>query len=180
LSRKISFHTIIAAFTVIFIVFKLVFAAHAADVAKIGVIDVQKIIAFSSIGKSAKVELERIEKKYEADLKKKKAEIEDAKQRLEREGLMLSKNVIRDKERELRIMINNYKALQKKYRVEFQQHVIRLDRRIKKEIMAIAEKIGRKGGYLLIIDKQRAGVMYSSDTVDITDDILQQFIELSF
>jgi len=180
LSRKISFHTTITAFTVIFIVFKLVFAAQAADVAKIGVIDVQKIIAFSSIGKSAKVELERIEKKYEADLKKKKAEIEDAKHRLKREAQILSKNALEDKKRELRIMISDYKALQEKYRVEFQQHVIRLDRRITKEIMAIAEKLGRKGGYLMIIDKQRAGVMYSPDTVDITDDILQQFITISF
>jgi len=92
----------------------------------------------------------------------------------------LSKNALEDKKRELRIMISDYKALQEKYRVEFQQHVIRLDRRITKEIMAIAEKLGRKGGYLMIIDKQRAGVMYSPDTVDITDDILQQFITISF
>lgn len=171
---------ILAAFIVIFTVLKIAVAAHAADVAKIGVIDVQKILTTTSIGKSAKAELEKIKKKFEADLNKRKTDIEDTKQRLEREALVLGKDALDGKGRELRIMINDYKALQEKYRVEFQQHTIRLDRRITKEIMALAEKIGRKGGYYLIIDKQKAGVMYSPGAADITDDILRQFMDLSF
>jgi outer membrane protein len=179
LNLKIISPVILAAFIILFTVLKLTYATHAADVAKIGVIDVQKIIKTTSIGKSAKAELEKIKKNIEADLNKRKTEIEDAKHSVEREVMILDKNALEEKKRELRIMVNDYKAVQQKYRIEFQQHTIRLNRRITKEIIALAEKIGRKGGYYLIIDKQKAGVMYSPEAADITDDILQQFMDLS-
>ena len=164
----------------LFITFNSVYATHAADVAKIGVIDVQKIMAKTRIGKSAKSELEKIRQNFEADLKHKKTKIETTQKRLKREALVISKDALAAKDRRLRIMLNDYKVLQKKYRLEFQAHVNRLDRRITKEVTALAEKIGRKEGYLLIVDKRRAGVLYAPHTVDLTDDILHAFSKLSY
>jgi len=179
-SQKIGFYTIMTALAVLFFTFNSVYATHAADVAKIGVIDVQIIMAQTHFGKSAKSELKKIRQKFEADLKQKKTEIETAPKRLKREVMIFSKDALADKNRQLRIMLNDYKLLQKKYGLEFRQHVNRIDRRITKEVTALAEKIGRKEGYLLIVDKRRAGVLYAPHTVDLTDDILHAFSKLSY
>jgi len=167
------------AFISIIFIFILHGLLHAADVARIGVIDVQKIVATTNIGKAARAELEKIKDQFETDLKEKKSAINNLKRQLEREAMLLSKKTLEEKNRKYRIMINDFKTLQKKYRVEFQQHVARLNHRIEKKVMALAEDIGRKKGYLLIIERRRAGVLYSLDKVDITDEIIMKFLDLS-
>ena len=89
------------------------FSAYAADVAKIGVINFQRILGASSAGKYAQAEINKRGKKMESDLKKKEAEIEVIKKRLEREALVMSKEMREEKEREIRININDFKIMQK-------------------------------------------------------------------
>ena len=85
----------------------------AADVAKIGVIDLQKILETSSAGKAIQTELKKEKDKMESDLKKKGAEIENIRKRLERESMVMGKEMREEKERESRIKINDFKSLQK-------------------------------------------------------------------
>jgi outer membrane protein len=65
--------------------------AQAADVAKIGVVDFQKIIDKSEPGQSAKTQINTRGKKMEEELKQKGSEIENLKKQLEREALVMSK-----------------------------------------------------------------------------------------
>ena len=142
----------------------------AADVAKIGVIDVQKIFENSAAGKSIQAELKTEKDKMEADLKKKGAEIENIRKRLERESMVMGKEMREEKERESRIKINDFKSLQKKYRSNLQRLESSLMNELKNDIDEIVRAIGKKEGYLLIINK--FGVIYSPNSIDITDKII--------
>ena len=62
--------------TMIFSIFFFVTSSYGADVAKIGVIDFQRILETSSAGKYAQAEINKKGKQMEADLKKRGAEIE--------------------------------------------------------------------------------------------------------
>ena len=89
----------------------LLFATNslfAANVAKIGVIDLQKILETSAAGKSIQTELKKEKDKMEADLKKKGTEIENIRKRLERESMVMGKEMREEKEREQRIKINDF------------------------------------------------------------------------
>jgi len=153
----------------------LCFAANslfAANVAKIGVIDLQKILATSTSGKAIQAQLKSQKDKMESDLKKKGSEIEKISKRLERESMVMSKEMREEKEREQRIKINDFKTLQKKFRSDLQKLEGQLMNQLQKDIKGIVDAIGKKKGYLLIINKYN--VIYSPDSIDITNDLIKQ------
>ena len=149
----------------------------AADVAKIGVIDLQKILETSAAGKSIQAELKNEKDKMEADLQKKGTEIENIRKRLERESMVMGKEMREEKERESRIKINDFKTLQKKYRTELQKLEVQLMNQLQKDIQELVNAIGKKEGYLLIINKY--GVLYSPGSIDITDSLIKKLNEKS-
>jgi len=144
----------------------------AADVAKIGVIDLQKILETSAAGKSIQAQLKTQKEKMESDLKQKGSEIEKISQRLERESMVMSKDMREEKEREQRIKINDFKSLQKKYRADLQKFEAQLMNQLQRDIKELVDDIGKKDGYLLIINKY--SVIYSPASIDITDDLVKQ------
>lgn len=161
------------AYMILFLViFFLSNPALAADVAKIGVIDLQKILEVSEAGKSIQEELKKEKDKMESDLKEKGAEIETIRKRLERESMVMSKEMREEKEREQRIKINDFKSLQQKYRSELQKLEAELMNQLKADINEIVESIGKNEGYLLIVNK--FGVLYSPSSIDITDQLIQK------
>jgi outer membrane protein len=144
----------------------------AADVAKIGVIDFQKVLETSTAGKAIQTELKAKNEKMAADLQKKGGEIEKIRKRLERESMVMSKEMREDKEREQRIKVNDFKSLQKRYRSELQKRQSQLMQQLQSDVTALTREIGKKEGYLLIMDKR--GVIYAPNSVDLTDKLIQR------
>lgn len=162
---------VLTAVTISFCFF--IVSSYGADVAKIGVVDFQRIFGTSIAGKQAKAEIQKQGKKMEADLKSKYAEIEETKKKLEREALVMSKEMREEKERDIRIRINDFKSLQKRYESNMRDVEKKFITRIKKELFEIVQEMGKNEGYLLIIE--RISVLYSPKTVDITDKIIQKY-----
>jgi outer membrane protein len=161
---------------IILTVFAVFFGAGTglcADVAKIGVVEFQRLFENSVAGKEIKAKITTQGKKMEAELKDKGTEIEELKKRLEREALVMSKDMREQKEREFRIKVNDIKTLQKKYEVELQGIQKKLMAGLQSETLEIIDAIGKSGGYLLIMDKR--GVLYSPTTIDITDEVIKKY-----
>ena len=78
-----------------------------------------------------------------------------------------------EKEREFRIKVNDIKILKKKYEKNLREVQKRLIKRIRKEVLEIVQEIGKKEGYLLIIEN--IGVLYSPNTLDVTDKIIEKY-----
>ncbi len=148
---------------------------YGADVAKIGIVDLQRILETSSAGKIAQAEISKQGQKMEADLKERGAAIDAIKKKLEREALVMSKEMRQEREREIRIKINDFKSLQKKYMSDFKLQEQRLVNRIQKDIFELVEDVAKKGGYLLILEKREGGVLYTPKTNEITDKIIQMY-----
>jgi outer membrane protein len=147
----------------------------AADVAKIGVINLQRVLETSNPGKSAQAEIKKQKDKMETDLKQKGAEIEEIRQRLEREAMVMSKDAREEKEREARIKLNDFKTLQKRYRTELQNLEKKLISQLQDEVTTLVNAIGKNEGYLLIISN--IGILYAPNSIDITDKLIQQLNE---
>jgi outer membrane protein len=141
-------------------------------VAKIGVIDLQKVLETSTAGKTIQATLKKQKDKMESDLKTKGTEIEKISKRLERESMVMSKEMREEKEREQRIKINDFKTLQKKYRTDLQKLEVQLMNQLQKDVKELVDSIGKKNGYLLIVNKYT--VLYSPRSIDITDDLIKR------
>jgi outer membrane protein len=147
----------------------------AADVAKIGVVDFQKILEISEACKAAQIEISKQGKQMEADLKDKGAEIEFIEKKIEREALLMSKAEREEKEREIKIKIRDFKALQQKYLEDFKALENQSISRIQKEVVALVQDVGIKEGYTMIVEKRAGGVVYTLSSVDITDAVIQNY-----
>ncbi len=152
-------------------------AVWAADIAKIGVVDFQKILSVSESGKVAQAEINKQGKQMETELKKQGDEIEEIRTRLERESLVMAKEKREEKEREFRIKVNDFKTLQKKYASDFKEMEKRLITRIQNEVVGLIEEIGKKEGYLLILERREGGLLYFPGALDMTDRLIQIYNE---
>jgi outer membrane protein len=145
----------------------------AADVAKIGVVDIQKILLTSSAGKMAKAQINKKAREMESKLTERKGEIDTLKEALEREALVMSKETREEREREIRIKINDIKSLKNKYEKDLKTIEGRVVKRIQADMARIVQQMGKKEGYLLVITNQV--VLYSPSSIDITDQLIQAY-----
>jgi outer membrane protein len=155
--------------------FFLTGTSSAADAAKIGVVDFQKILEVSNSGKTAQDEINKQGKQMESDLKARGAEIEEIEKKIDRESMVMSKEVREEKQREMRIKIGDFKALQQKYMEDFKALENRIIGRIQKEVVELVQEIGKKDGYTLIVEKRTGGVVYAPLSIDITDSVIQVY-----
>ena len=154
-----------------------VMPSYGADVAKIGVIDFQRILETSSAGKSADAEIKKQGKKMEIELRQKQKELQGLNNKLEREALVMSKGMREEKQREFRIRVNDLKLLEKKYNKEMKMLNRKLGKRMQDEVFELVAEFGKKEGFLLIVEKMAGGVVYSPQTIDITDQVIQIYNE---
>ena len=154
-------------------------SGHCADVAKIGVIDFQRILDVSNQGKAAQEEINSKGKQWEATLKAKGDEIKTAQKNFERESLVMSKEQRMDKEREIRIQIGDFQKMQQEYSNAARQLQFEHIQRIRNQVEGLVAEIGKKEGYLLIIERKEAGVAYAPDSVDITDKVIKEYDALA-
>jgi outer membrane protein len=166
-NRKFNILLIVCFFSLL-----LLNSVNAADVAKIGVANLQRVLETSNPGKSAQEEIKQQKDKMEQELKQKGGEIEELRKQLERDAMVMSKEKREEKEREVRIKLNDFKSLQKRYRTQLQRLEKKLVNALLKDVSDLVEEIGKKEGYLLIINN--AGVMYSPGSIDITDRLINE------
>jgi outer membrane protein len=148
---------------------------YGAEVQKIGTIDLQKIIDKSNAGKRSSVEIKSQGKKMEQILKKKGAEIEGLRTNLDQKALVMSDEARETKEQDLRVKINDLKSLQRRYQDVLRDLNISLSKQITEDVFEVVERIGKRGGYSLIIDRRAGGVVYAPNAIDITDKVIEEY-----
>ena len=154
-----------------------VLPSYGADVAKIGILDFQRILEISSAGKASQAAISQQGKKKETELRQKQKELQELKNKLEREALVMSREMREEKRREFRISLNDFKTLEKKYKKEMAILNQKLVKRIQDDVFELVEEFGKKEGFLLIVEKMEGGVVYSPQTIDITDQLIQIYNE---
>ncbi len=147
--------------------------SYAADVAKIGVVDIQKVLENSSAGKAAKAEIKQQFEEMKTALQQKRGEIEELRKQLERDAMVISREKQDEKEREMRIKINDFKSLEKRYTNELKDQEKKIFARLQRDVFTLTEEIGKKDGYLLIVRK--IGVLYAPSSIDITDQLIKEY-----
>lgn len=149
--------------------------AYAADVAKIGVINFEKIMNDSSAGKVSQKELKAKWTELQKKLNQEKQSVEEFSLAIERESLVLSPEKKRAKQRELEDRVNDLKRMNADFTEEFQILQNENINQIQKDVFEIVNEMGKKQGYLLIVERKVGGVLYAPAQVDITDEVIKLY-----
>jgi len=160
-----------------FIIITFIIPSYGANVAKIAILDSQKVLNESLLGKKMKDELEKIGTNFAADLEARGKEIQKLQNELkqlsslEKTSSVANKEEFDKKTRALEIKIYDFKRLQKKYQNELTEEDRKRYIYTTKLIQEIVDEIGKKEGYLLIKDKH--GASYFPKDMDITDKVIK-------
>ena len=159
----------------VFIFLGIIPQAFCADVAKIGVFNFQKILTDSSAGKMIQKKINEKGNELQKKLKTEKDRLDELNKAIEREALVLTPEKLKDKQRNFRIRVNDLKKMQEDFAQEFKRLEVKFINQIQKEVFEITDAIGKKEGYLLILERKTAGVVYHPSQLDITDQIIKKY-----
>ncbi|WP_300672139.1 OmpH family outer membrane protein [Desulfoluna sp.] len=149
--------------------------ALGADVAKIGVVDFQRVLKESRAGREAAEVLRTKQSERTSELGRLKTRIGSLQASLESLELSATTRDISEKRQELEKLMGVFKASDQKYSRLFQEINRRQTEKIRKELGGIIESLGRKGGYLLIVEKKE--VLYAPASMDMTDRLIGLYDE---
>jgi outer membrane protein len=145
----------------------------AAD-AKLGTVDMQKILLLSDAGKDAKEQLSLRAAKYEADKNIKEDELKRLKGELEKQSVLLSENARGAKEKDYQQKLKEYQRFLKDAQEDLQAKNDEFTNKIVDEIVKLVQEYGKKSGFTLIFVKNES-MIFMDDKVDLTEELLKQF-----
>lgn len=173
--RKIFWGKFLALCSVLLAVSFLPAYLPAAETAKFGAVDIQKVLNDSETGKKAKSDLEVLIRSKQVTIDEKGKAIEKMKADIEKQASVLSAEARKSKEDELEKQVREYQRLVQDSQAEIKKKEAEFTDSILKDIRDIIEKIGEQEGYTLIIE--RGMVIYSNKGIDITDIVLKKYDE---
>jgi len=160
----------------LFLLLALPLSALAADGAKFGSVDIQKVLLMSDAGKEAKDLLGQKAGKYEAEKNSKEEELKKLKVELEKQGLLLSESARSSKERDYQQRLKEYQRFLKDAQEDLQAKNDEFTSKIVDEIVKVAQEYGRKNGYTAIFVKSET-MVYLDPSADLTEEVLKAFNE---
>ena len=158
----------------LFLLLSLPLSALAADGAKIGSVDIQKVLLMSDAGKEAKEQLSQKAAKYEADKNSKEEELKRLKGELEKQGLVLSETARGAKERDYQQRLKEYQRFLKDAQEDLQAKNDEFTSKIVDEIVKVSQAYGRQNGYTAIFVKSET-MVYLDPSADLTEEVLKTF-----
>ena len=161
-------------FFVYLFVITLLNAAPALADPTVHVVDIQKVITDSKLGKQARNSVENTNKDNLPKLKKLETELVELRKQIEQQSSILSSSAreekllqFRKKEKELARAITDQKE---KIALVHNRHV----EKIVKQVDLVLEELSKSGMYSFIIEKDPGFVLYSSSKIDITEKVIEE------
>ncbi|MBF0516491.1 MAG: OmpH family outer membrane protein [Nitrospirae bacterium] len=151
-------------------------AAMAQQNAKIGFVDIQKVINDSEPGKKAKEALEVHIKGHQTKIEEKEKAIDTMKADLEKKGSALSEDAKKKKQDEMATAVRDLKRMAAEAQEEVRKKEADLTKDVFSDIRSIIRQIGKDDGYTAILES--GAVLYSMDSVDLTDKIVKKLNDL--
>lgn len=147
--------------------------APGADPLKIAYVDLRKALNFCEAGQEAKKQMALEAEKMQKSFVAKQKEVEKLKEDLEKRGMVLSESVRTEKEREYQVKLRDLQRMQRDYEESLKQKDRELSDQILRDLEAIVKKMGEEGKYTLILERNQPPIIYISNAVDLTDEVIK-------
>ena len=154
-------------------------AVQASDAVKMGVVDPQMVLEKSKAGKKALDGLKEYVTTRQKLLTRDEEELRNYEKQLKEQVAKLSDAEKKDKEAQFRTRIQDYQKRAQEFNQELQGKQKELVDDYMKRIGSATQTVAEKGGYSIVVDRGSEQtvkiVIYSKDTVDLTDQVIKEF-----
>ena len=149
--------------------------AAAAGAAKIGYIDVQRVLARSAAGVAAREQLEKERATIQKDMDGRRQELEKLRDEIEKKGALMTADARRDKQEQFERKRRDAARAADDYQKELEKKEGQLLQKVLQEVGGVIEKVGKEKNYYMIVEKRNAGVLYAATDADLTDEIIRAY-----
>jgi outer membrane protein len=154
-------------------------SAHGAEAFKMGVVDPQTVLEKSKAGKKALDGLKEYVSTRQKLLARDEEELRNYEKQLKDQASKLSETEKKDKEIQFRTKIQDYQKRAQEFNQELQGKQKELVDDYMKKISVATQTVAEKGGFSLVVDKGSEQtvkiVIYSKDTIDLTEQVIKEF-----
>ena len=151
---------------------------YSAESVKIAVVDLQKLrknsVAFQKFAESFAKKLEPQKK----ELEQMQAGLIALREDLQKQSMMLSLGAKVDKQKEMGKKERRLEYLMKEYRQEGQFIEMEMSRNLSSDLIRVVGEIGKNKKYTVILEKGSSGLLYSSESIDITDQVTKAYDQM--
>ena len=150
--------------------------APAAGNSKIGVIEVQRIVQESAIGKESLARVQKLQQAKQEDLVKRQKELRDLEQKIQDQGKSLSEDAMEKVQKDYQAKAVELKRFQDDAQRELEEAQRKELGDLEKRIMPVINEVAREQGYQLVFNKFNSGLLFADDkSVDLTEAVITRF-----
>lgn len=142
---------------------------------KVGVIEVQRIVQESAVGKESLARIQKVQGTKQEELVKRQNELRDLEKKIQEQGKSLSEDAMEKAQKDYQA-----RALElKRFQDDAQRELEDLQRKelgeLEKRVLPVIEAVSKELGYTLVFNKFQSGLLHADPAVDITDAVIQKF-----
>ncbi|PTN38892.1 OmpH family outer membrane protein [Desulfonatronum sp. SC1] len=141
---------------------------------KVGILDMQAIIAESVPGQEAMSELRTRFESMKGELDTQNETITKLRDELQRQSMVLSQEAQQDKELEYRRKVRDFQDQFQAFQVKMKTEEDRLSEPILDLLLEVINTYGKQNKFTMIIDGNASGLVYADDAVVITDAVKEE------
>jgi outer membrane protein len=142
---------------------------------KIGVIDVQRIVQESAVGKESLARVQKLQQTKQDELAKRQKELRDLEQKLADQGKSLSEESAEKLNKDYQAKALDLKRFQDDATRELEDAQRKELKALEERIMPVITSVGKEQGYTLIFNKFQSGLLHADESVDLTDAVITKF-----
>ncbi len=150
-------------------------ATAALPTAKIGFVDVQRVLARSAAGVAAREQLEKEKGTMQREMDAKRQELEKLRDELEKKGALMTADSRREKQDLFERKRRDAARLADDFQKELEKKEQGLLHKVLQDVSGVIERFGKERGYYLIVERRGAVVLYGAAEADLTDDVIRAY-----
>jgi len=150
-------------------------AASAQETVKLAYVDMQKALNESKSGKKALGELQKLMEERKSGVQRQKETLEKKKDELDKQGLLLNEDARKSREAEIRTLERDLSRTLSDLKEEFGRRESEFTDGIRRDLLKVIEKVGKEGGYTLVLEKQYSAILYAPATIDLTETLIKRY-----
>ena len=139
---------------------------------RIGFVDTTRAAANSRDGKAAEQSLKNLREQKRDEFRPKDERLKRLQEELQTQRFVLSKAALQERELEIYKLRRNLERDLEAAQEEFELEQRKLMQPILQSILQVVNQVAQDKGYLVILEKTSPGVLFYSDTLDITDKVI--------
>jgi len=149
--------------------------AQAPPAPKIGVIEVQRIVQESAVGKESLARVQKVQQGKQDELTRRQKELRDLEQKIQDQGKSLSEDAMEKLQKDYQTKALDLKRAQDDAQRDLEEAQRKELGELERRVMPVIDVVAKEQGLQLVFNKFQSGLLYADSNIDITEAVIAKF-----